>query len=55
MRKKMKATLSSLFALLLAAAFLVTGNGLQGILTPIRANIEEFSAIAIGILGSTYF
>ena len=51
----MKATLSPLFALLLSVAFLLMGNGLQGILTPIRANIEGFSAMAIGILGSAYF
>ncbi|QPJ64823.1 MAG: MFS transporter [Candidatus Nitrohelix vancouverensis] len=51
----MKAALSPLFALLLSAAFLLTGNGLQGILTPIRANMEGFSAMAIGFLGSTYF
>jgi len=31
------------------------GNGLQGILTPIRANIEGFSPMAIGVLGSSYF
>lgn len=31
------------------------GNGLQGILTPIRANAEHFSAMAIGVLGSAYF
>lgn len=51
----MKTTFSPIFALLLSAAFLLTGNGLQGILTPIRANIEGFSAMAIGILGSAYF
>lgn len=51
----MKATLAPLFALLLSTAFLLMGNGLQGILTPIRANIEGFSAMAIGILGSAYF
>lgn len=51
----MKATLSPLFALLLSAAFLLMGNGLQGILTPIRASIEGFSSVTIGILGSAYF
>lgn len=51
----MKALLSPLFALLLSAAFLLMGNGLQGILTPIRANMEGFSAMAIGVLGSAYF
>ncbi len=51
----MKATFVSLFALLLSTALLLTGNGLQGILTPIRANIEGFSAFSIGILGSAYF
>src|SRR3546814_14915040 len=31
------------------------GNGLQGTLLPVRANIEAFSATDIGILGSAYF
>ena len=43
------------FALLLSTTFLLTGNGLQGTLLPIRANLEKFSTMDIGILGSTYF
>ncbi len=42
-------------ALLLSVALLLMGNGLQGTLLPVRANIEAFTAIDIGILGSAYF
>ncbi|MEQ8357743.1 MAG: MFS transporter [Kiloniellaceae bacterium] len=42
-------------ALLLSVALLLMGNGLQGTLLPVRANIEAFSAIDIGVLGSSYF
>ncbi len=42
-------------ALLLSVALLLMGNGLQGTLLPVRANIEAFSATDIGILGSSYF
>ena len=42
-------------ALLLSTALLLMGNGLQGTLLPVRASIEAFSAIDIGIMGSAYF
>ena len=42
-------------ALLLSVAILLMGNGLQGTLLPVRAQIESFSAYEIGILGSSYF
>ena len=42
-------------ALLLSVAILLLGNGLQGTLLPVRAQLEDFSALDIGILGSTYF
>lgn len=42
-------------ALLVSVALLLMGNGLQGTLLPVRANIEAFSDTAIGILGSSYF
>jgi MFS family permease len=42
-------------ALLLSVAILLMGNGLQGTLLPVRAQIEDFSAYEIGILGSAYF
>ena len=48
-------TLSPVLALLLSVALLLMGNGLQGTLLPIRATIEAFSTVEIGILGSSYF
>jgi len=49
------AAFAPITALLLSAALLLMGNGLQGTLLPVRANIEAFSATDIGILGSAYF
>jgi len=42
-------------ALLVSVAFLLMGNGLQGTLLPIRAEIEAFAAFEIGVMGSAYF
>ncbi len=42
-------------ALLISVALLLTGNGLQGTLVPIRGNIEHFGPFEIGLLGSGYF
>lgn len=42
-------------ALLLSVAFLLTGQGLQGVLVPVRASFEGFSAIEIALIGSCYF
>lgn len=42
-------------ALLASAAILLMGNGLQGTLLPVRAQLEAFSAVSIGVLGSAYF
>ncbi|MFT5487555.1 MAG: MFS family permease [Alphaproteobacteria bacterium] len=42
-------------ALLLSVALLLMGSGLQGTLLPIRAGIEGYSALDIGILGSSYY
>jgi MFS family permease len=47
--------LAPVAALLLSVAILVMGNGLQSTLLPVRANIESFSLLDIGILGSAYF
>jgi MFS family permease len=41
--------------LLLGVAILLTGQGLQGILLPVRATLENFSTIAVGFIGATYF
>ncbi|MEQ8734776.1 MAG: MFS transporter [Rhodospirillaceae bacterium] len=51
----MTASLAPIAALLLSVAFLLTGNGLLGTLLPIRASIEMFSTLEIGILGSSYY
>jgi MFS family permease len=47
--------LAPVAALLVSVAILLTGNGLQNTLLPIRAYLEGFSTVSIGILGSAYF
>jgi MFS family permease len=49
------AAFAPITALLLSVALLLMGNGLQGTLLPVRANLEAFSTTDIGILGSAYF
>jgi MFS family permease len=51
----MIATLAPVGALLLSVALLLTGNGLQGTLLPVRANLESFGALSIGLMGSAYY
>jgi len=51
----MGATLAQITALLCSAAILLMGNGLQSTLLPLRAQIQTFSTIDIGILGSAYY
>lgn len=41
--------------LLLGVAILLTGQGLQGVLLPVRATLEDFPTVAIGFIGATYF
>ncbi len=47
--------LTPVAALLLSAAILLMGNGLQGTLLPVRAQLELYSPLDLGILGSSYF
>lgn len=47
--------LASIAAILLSTAFLLAGNGLMATLTPLRANVEGFSHLAIGAMGSFYY
>ncbi|MBV7256461.1 MFS transporter [Pacificimonas sp. WHA3] len=47
--------LAPVAALLVSVALLLMGNGLQGALLPLRAEIDAQTAIEIGILGSSYF
>ena len=51
----MTAAIVPIATLLLSVAFLLMGNGLQGTLLPVRAQLEDFGALNIGILGSSYF
>ena len=51
----MKETLKPVTALLISVAILLTGNGLQGTLLPIRASLESFSTISIGLLAQHIF
>ncbi len=48
-------TLSAVAALLLSVFLLIAGNALVGVLTPLRASLEGFPDLAIGLLGSVYF
>lgn len=51
----MKKALAPVAALLLGAAILLTGQGLQGTLLPVRASLENFPTVSIGIMGAAYF
>jgi MFS family permease len=48
-------TLSAIAALLLSVFLLIGGNALIGVLTPLRASLDQFPDLAIGLLGSVYF
>ena len=51
----MRTTFAKIAALLLSAAILLMGNGLQMTLLPLRAQAEAFSTVQIGIMGSAYY
>lgn len=51
----MNKMLAPIAALLLSVAILLTGQGLQFALLPVRATIENFDTLAIGFMGATYF
>jgi MFS family permease len=47
--------LAPVAALLFSVSLLLMGNGLQGTLLPVRGNMESFSSIDLGLLGTAYF
>lgn len=47
--------LAPVATLLLSAAILLAGQGLQSTLLPVRASLEAFSTLAIGGMGAAYF
>lgn len=51
----MRILLPTVAALLISVAILVTGNGLQWTLIPVRASLLNFDPIEIGLLGSAYY
>jgi len=48
-------TLAPVATLLFGVAILLTGQGLQTVLLPVRATLESFSATAVGLIGGAYF
>lgn len=50
----MRADILPIVSLLLSTFFLMAGAGLQGILLPVRASIEGWSAYEIGLMGTGY-
>lgn len=42
-------------SLLLGVAILLTGQGLQSVLLPVRANLEGFSTLGVAFVGAAYF
>jgi MFS family permease len=48
-------TLYPIAALLLSVFLLISGNSLIGIVAPIRAHLDGFGDLSIGLLGSAYF
>lgn len=50
----MPVAIAPVAALLIGAGILLLGNGLQGLLLPVRATAEAFSTQAIGLIGAAY-
>ncbi|MGA7712115.1 MAG: MFS transporter [Rhizomicrobium sp.] len=51
----MNNALRSITAILSSTLIFLIGNGLLGTLIPVRAHLEGFSTLAIGVIGSAYF
>ncbi|HKJ15948.1 MAG TPA: MFS transporter [Xanthomonadales bacterium] len=51
----MKTAIASVATLLLGVAILLAGQGLQTVLLPVRATLEQFSSLGVGFIGAFYF
>ena len=51
----MRHAIAPVAALLFGVSILLTGQGLQGTLLPVRATLEAFSTLSIGGFGAAYF
>ncbi|MEM7190762.1 MAG: MFS transporter, partial [Pseudomonadota bacterium] len=47
--------IGEILPILVASGILLAGNGLQGTLIAVRANLEGFDASVIGLSGTTYY
>ena len=54
-RNGMKHQIRAIAAILLSTLIFLIGNGLLGTLIPVRGDLEGFSNLAIGVIGSAYF
>jgi MFS family permease len=50
----MASVIRPITALLLSAGIVLAGNGLEGMLLPLRGSIEGFGEVEIGLIGSSY-
>lgn len=50
-----KQAFASVAALLAGVAILLAGQGLQGTLLPVRASLEGFPTLLVGVMGAAYF
>jgi len=51
----MVSVIKPITALLMSAGIVLAGNGLEGVLLPLRGSIEGFSELEIGLVGSAYY
>ncbi|HXC56909.1 MAG TPA: MFS transporter [Rhizomicrobium sp.] len=51
----MRKQLWAIAAILFSTALYIVGNGLIGVLIPVRAHMEGFSNLVLGVIGSFYF
>ena len=51
----MRKQLWAIAAILFSTALYIMGNGLIGVLIPVRAQMEGFSSLTLGVIGSFYF
>src|SRR6185295_5194975 len=51
----MRKQILAIGAILFSTALYIVGNGLIGVLIPVRAHLEGFSNLALGVIGSAYF
>jgi len=51
----MRHALAPVAALLMGVSILWMGQGLMGTLLPVRASLEAFSTVSIGVMGAAYF